>query len=78
MPWGGLLASAFYIFLGAGITLVLTQLVGVVFSSMNEALSFGYMGVNWSIGLCLVFGLGSTRPYLWAGQETAGSWEGIS
>lgn len=78
MPWGGLLASAFYIFLGAAITLALMQLVGVVFSSMNEALSFGYMGVNWSIGLCLVFGLGSTRPYLWAGQETAGTWEGIA
>jgi hypothetical protein len=78
MPLGGVLACIFYIGLGAVITVGFTQLVGVVFSSMNEALSFAYMGVNWSIGLCLVFGLGSSRPYLWAGQETAGTWEGVS
>lgn len=75
MPWGGLLASAFYIGLGAGIAVLLSRMVGSVFSSTNEALSFAYMGVNWSIGLCLIFGLGSNRPYLWAGQRTAGSWD---
>ena len=42
---------------------------------MNEALSFAYMGVNWSMRLFLILGLGSERPYLWAGQKTAGVWE---
>lgn len=46
-----------------------------VLACMNEALSFGYMGVNWSTGLILIFGLGSDRPYLWAGQKADGTWE---
>jgi len=74
-PWGGVFACAFYIALGAAITVVMARMVGSVFSSMNEALSYAYMGVNWSIGLILVFGLGSDRPYLWAGQKPDGSWD---
>lgn len=76
MPWGGALGCVFYIALGAAIAVGLSRMVGTVFTSMNEALSFAYMGVNWSIGLCLVFGLGFNRPYLWAGQKSAGTWEG--
>jgi len=76
MPWGGVLGCVFYIALGAAIAVGLSRMVGTVFTSMNEALSFAYMGVNWSIGLCLVFGLGFNRPYLWAGQKSAGTWEG--
>lgn len=74
-PWGGLFACAFYICLGAATAVAMSRRVGSVFSSMNEALSFAYMGVNWSSGLILIFGLGSERPYLWAGQKTAGVWE---
>jgi hypothetical protein len=76
MPWGGVLGCAFYIALGAAITVCLSKMVGTVFTSMNEALSFGYMVVNWSIGLLLTSGLGFNRPYLWAGQKSAGTWEG--
>ena len=75
MPWGGVLGCAFYIALGAAITVGLSKMVGTVFTSMNEALSFGYMGVNWSIGLLLTFGLGFNRPYLWAGQKSVGTWD---
>ncbi|GJH26985.1 hypothetical protein [Caballeronia novacaledonica] len=75
MPWGALLACAFYISLSAAIAVALSHMVGNVFANMSEALSFAYMGVNWSIGLCLIFGLGFNRPYLWAGQTTVGSWE---
>jgi hypothetical protein len=53
----------------------ISRVVSSAFTNMSEALSFAYMGVNWSIGLCLIFGLGFSRSYLWAGQRTAGSWE---
>jgi hypothetical protein len=75
MPWGGVLGCVFYISLSAAIAVAMSRMVGTVFTGMSEALSFAYMGVNWSIGLCLIFGLGFNRPYLWAGQRTAGTWE---
>lgn len=53
----------------------MSRMVGSVFTNMSEAFSFAYMGLNWSIGLCLIFGLGFRRSYLRAGQRTAGSWE---
>lgn len=59
---------------GLPVTMAMARMVGSVFSSMNEALCFAYMGVNRTIGLILVFGLGSERPYLWAGQRAGGSW----
>ncbi len=77
-PWGGVLGCAFYIGLSAAIAVAMSRMIGTVFSGMSEALSFAYMGVNWSIGLCLVFGLGFSRPYLWVGQMTAGTWEELA
>ena len=49
--------------------------VGSVFTNMSEAFNFAYVGVNRSIGLCLIFVPGFRRSYLWAAQRTAGSWE---
>ena len=52
-------------------------LVGPVFTDMNEALTYGYMGTHWSFVLALLFGFGLDQPYLWRGQKTPGSWEDV-
>ena len=64
-------------FLDVLVTMGLLRLVGSVFSSKEELLTYAYMGVNWSLVLPLVFGLGFARPYLWVGQRTAGSWDDL-
>jgi hypothetical protein len=60
------------------VTAVLFSLVGPVFSDMNEALTYGYMGTHWSFIAALLFGLGLDRTYLWSGQKTAGSWDDVA
>ncbi len=78
MPWGGLVACAFYLCLDVVVTMALLRLVGTVFSSKEELLTYAYMGVNWSLVLPLVFGLGFSRPYLWVGQRSPGQWDDMA
>jgi hypothetical protein len=59
------------------VTGFLKLLIGPVFTDMNEALTYGYMGVNWSFVIPLVFGIGFEKPYLWTGQKTPGTWEDV-
>lgn len=77
MPWGGLLACVFCIALISIVTLTLKALIGPVFTDMNEALTYGYMGVNWSFVIPLIFGIGVSKPYLWTGQKTPGTWDDV-
>ena len=77
MPWGGLLACAFCLLATTLVTKGLFALVGPVFTDMNEALTYGYMGTHWSFVLALLFGFGLDQPYLWRGQKTPGSWEDV-
>ncbi len=39
--------------------------------------SYACMGVNWSLVLPLIFGVGLSKPYLWKGQTTAGTWDDV-
>lgn len=77
MPWGGIVASVFSAVLVIIITLVIKGLVGPVFSDINSALTYGYMGVAWSFFIPLFFGVGFEKPYLWTGQKTPGTWEDV-
>jgi len=77
MPWGGILASAFTILLIYLVTIFIKSLIGPVFTDMNEALTYGYMGVSWSFIIPLLFGVGFEKPYLWVGQKTPGTWEDV-
>jgi hypothetical protein len=77
MPWGGLLACVFYIVLDIVLSFLLIRLVGPVFSSTEELLTYAYMGVNWSMTLPLLFGLGMSEAYLWTGQRTVGEWNDL-
>jgi hypothetical protein len=78
MPWGGMLACLFCAALTSLVTAALFSLVGPVFSDMNEALTYGYMGTHWSFIVALLFGLGLDGTYLWRGQKTAGSWDDVA
>ncbi len=78
MPWGGILACTFYLLLNVLVTSILLRLVGTVFSSTEELLTYAYMGVNWSLVLPLVFGVGFDEPYLWKGQRTVGDWDDVA
>ncbi|WP_407499182.1 hypothetical protein [Acinetobacter baumannii] len=77
MPWGGILASLFCMAAAGAVTVGMLALIGSVFIDINEALTYGYMGVHWSFVIALLFGYGMDRPYLWKGQRTPGSWEDI-
>ena len=77
MPWGGILACLACAALTTLVTAFLASLVGPVFTDMNEALTYGYMGTHWSFLVALLFNFGLDRPYLWAGQKTPGSWEDV-
>lgn len=77
MPWGGILACLFCAAVTTVVTAFLASLVGSVFTDMNEALTYAYMGTHWSFVIALLFGFGLDRPYLWAGQKTPGSWEDV-
>lgn len=77
MPWGGILACAFCIVATTLVTKGLMMLVGPVFTNMNEALTYGYMGTHWSFVLALLFGFGLDEPYLWRGQLTPGTWDNV-
>ena len=77
MPWGGIAACGFCIALIFVVTGFLKLLIGPVFTDMNEALTYGYMGVNWSFVIPLIFGIGFEKPYLWTGQKTPGTWEDV-
>ncbi len=77
MPWGGILACAFCVAATTLVTKGLILLVGPVFTDMNEALTYGYMGTHWSFVLALLFGFGLDEPYLWRGQQTPGAWDDV-
>jgi len=77
MLWGGFLACLFYLTLDVAVAYVLLSLVGSLFSSVEELLTYAYMGVNWSLVLPLIFGVGLSEPYLWKGQTTAGTWDDV-
>lgn len=77
MPWGGLLACGACFVLIYIVTMILKGLIGPVFDDMNEALTYGYMGVCWSFVIPLLFGIGFEKPYLWVGQKTPGTWEDV-
>ncbi|MFD0986299.1 hypothetical protein [Methyloligella solikamskensis] len=76
MPWGGILACCFYLVLDVVVTMVLLAGVGSLYSQ-ETLLTYAYMGVNWSLVIPLVFGVGLSKPYLWRGQRTPGSWEDV-
>jgi hypothetical protein len=78
MPWGGILACVTYLVIDVIVASLLTKLIGPVFSSMQELLTYAYMGVNWSLVIPLVFGIGLQQPYLWAGQKTPGEWDDVA
>lgn len=69
MPLGGLLASASNIAISILVTTLLYSGIGVVFDDMNEALTYAYMGVNWSLVIPLIFGVGFEAPYQWATRK---------
>lgn len=75
MPWGGLIACVFYLALNVVLAALALRSVGTVFSSQEQLLTYAYMGVNWSLVMPLVFGLGAEAPYLWRGQRSPGTWE---
>lgn len=77
MPLGGLIACAFYLALTVVAAYVMRALIGPVFHDMKEALTYAYMGVNWSLVIPLVFGVGMEKPWLWVGQRTPGSWDDV-
>lgn len=77
MPWGGLLACISTIALSIAMTLIMKGMIGQAFADMNEALTYGYMGVAWSFFIPLFFGIGFEKPYLWAGQKTPGTWDDV-
>lgn len=77
MPWGGILACAFCVAATTLVTKGLILLVGPVFTDMNEALTYGYMGTHWSFVLALLFGFGLDEPYLWRGQQTPSAWNDV-
>ncbi|WP_299130060.1 hypothetical protein [uncultured Amaricoccus sp.] len=77
MPSGGILARLFRAAVTTVGTAFLASLVGSVFSDMNEALTYAYMGARRSFLIALPFGFGLGRPYLRAGQKTPGSWEDV-
>lgn len=78
MPWGGLLACLTYLVVDVIVAGFLVKLVGPVFSSMQELLTYAYMGVNWSLVIPLVFGIGLQQPYLWKGQKTPAEWDDVA
>lgn len=70
MPLGGLLACAVWIGVSAAVSVLLQGMIGPVFRDMNEALTYAYMGVNWSLVIPLVFGIGFEESYEWAGADS--------
>lgn len=78
MPWGGLLACVFYLVIDVVVASLLVKLIGPVFASMEELMTYAYMGVNWSLVIPLVFGIGLSEPYLWSGQKTPGEWDDVA
>ena len=66
MPWGGLLACAVWIMASIGVAMLLARMIGTVFADINEALTYAYMGVNWSLVIPLIFGVGFEESYEWA------------
>jgi hypothetical protein len=77
MPWGGLLACAAYLALDVVVAYLLLKLVGSIFSSTEELMTYAYMGVNWSLVLPLIFSVGFKEQYLWSGQKTVGNWDDV-
>ena len=77
MPWGGWIASICIAIFVIIMTAIIKALIGPVFADMNEALTYGYMGVAWSFFIPLFFGVGLTQPYLWTGQKTPGTWDDV-
>lgn len=77
MPYGGIIACLFYVSLSIVIASLMVKLIGSLFPNMNYALTYAYMGVNWSITIPLIFGLGTSKSYLWNGQVTPGSWDDV-
>lgn len=79
MPWGGILAVTFCTALTIAVTVLLLNMVEWgVFVDIQEAFTYGYMGVCWSFMILLFFpNLGHFKPYLWAGQKTPGTWEDV-
>lgn len=66
MPYGGLLACAVWIGVSVLVATLLQKMIGPVFHDLNEALTYAYMGVNWSLVIPLIFGIGFEEPYAWA------------
>ncbi|WP_312530532.1 hypothetical protein [Paracoccus sp. (in: a-proteobacteria)] len=70
MPFGGLLACAVWIGVSVLVATLIQRMIGPVFEDMNEALTYAYMGVNWSLVIPLVFGIGFEEPYAWAETDS--------
>lgn len=77
-PWGTVVATLAVIGWCYLLTLGLEGVFGAIFSNHAEALveaqDWAWNTVFWGFCFALVFGAGS-RPYLWRGQSTPGSWE---
>ncbi|WP_205880421.1 hypothetical protein [Lichenicoccus roseus] len=78
MPWGGVLSCLACIVVTSAVAWLLSELVGILFASVQEALTYAYMGVNWSFTMALLFGFGVSQPYLWRGQTVPGSWDDVA
>jgi hypothetical protein len=80
-PFGTIVATLAVIAWSYLLTLALIRIFGAFFANHAQALveaqDWGWNTVFWGFCFALVFGAGS-RPYLWKGQSTPGSWEEVS
>jgi hypothetical protein len=79
-PWGTVVATLSVILWCYLLTLALEGIFGAIFSNraiaLVEAQDWAWNTVFWGFCFALVLGAGS-RPYLWRGQTTPGSWEDL-
>jgi hypothetical protein len=81
-PWGTSLAVLSVIAWCAGLTWLAIQVFGGFYSNhataLLEAQVYAWQTVFWGFCFALLFGIGFSKPYRWAGQKTPGSWEDVA
>ena len=77
-PWGSALAVVVVIGWCVALAQVVPAIFGIFYSDhatgLLEAQIWAWHTVFWGFCFALLYGIGS-KPYLWAGQTTPGSWE---
>jgi len=80
-PWGTSAAVLAVLAWSAGLTWLAIQIFGAFYSNHATALLqaqvFAWHTVFWGFCFALLFGVGS-KPYLWPGQKTPGTWEDVA